>query len=105
MTGIVEITQPLTEIVEIVGVSQVLYDITGPPVGTGSTGAFAFQHIQDTAATVWTMTHSLGWNPAGIVVISDDGYVLDGFGVQYLMPNMSLRLSFDISVAGVAYLS
>ena len=43
--------------------------------------------------------------PAGIVVTSDDGYTLDGFGVQILTPGSVLRLSFDIAVAGTAHLS
>jgi hypothetical protein len=71
----------------------------GPP-GTGS----AFTHIQMVPATVWVITHELGYDPAGALVFSD-GYVMDDFGVQYLVPGLSLRLSFDISLAGVAYLS
>lgn len=60
---------------------------------------------QNVPSTVWLIDHGLGFDPAGIVVVDSDGYALDGFGVQYLIPGQTLRLSFDISVAGVAYLS
>lgn len=56
-------------------------------------------------ATVWTLNHDLGFDPAGVVVIDTDGFQRDGFGVQYLIPGLSLRLSFDIALAGTAYLS
>ena len=82
----------------------------GPPGPQGPKGdpgeaQGAFQHEQSIPATVWTIEHGLGFNPAGIVVTSSDGFILDGFGVQYLVPGQSLRLSFDISVAGVVDLS
>jgi len=75
---------------------------TGPP---GANAAAGYRHDQSTPATVWQITHGLGFDPAGLTVISDDGYTIDGGGVQYLTPGQSLRLSFDISIAGTAYLS
>lgn len=60
---------------------------------------------QNTPSTVWHVEHGLGFDPAGVLVVDADGFQLDGFGVQYLLPGQTLRLSFDISVAGVAYLS
>jgi hypothetical protein len=60
---------------------------------------------QNVPSTVWIIEHRLGFDPAGILVVDADGFQLDGFGVQYLVPGQLLRLSFDISVAGVAYLS
>lgn len=104
MSAIVEITQPLCEIVEISATAGLLFDVTGPPLSTG-TGALGYTHVQSVPATVWTMTHNLGYDPAGIVVIDGTGFYLDWFGVQYLMSNVSLRLSFDIAVSGTAYLS
>lgn len=64
-----------------------------------------FVHHQGTPATVWPITHELGFDPAGVTVIDSDGYLRDGFGVQYIVSGQVLRLSFDISLAGVAYLS
>lgn len=60
---------------------------------------------QNVPSTVWQIDHGLGFDPAGVLVVDADGFQLDGFGVQYLIPGQALRLSFDISVAGVAYLS
>jgi hypothetical protein len=85
----------------------------GPPGAPGPTGAtgpagpsgVGYTHTQSTPGTVWVINHELGFNPAGIVVTSVDGFMLDGFGVQYLTTGESLRLSFDLSVAGVAQLS
>lgn len=70
------------------------------------TAATGYVHSQVTPATVWTpIEHNLGFDPAGIAVIDSDGYIRDGFGIQYLISGSTLRLSFDISLAGVAYLS
>lgn len=74
--------------------------------GGGGGGAFAgYRHEQITPATVWDVTHALGFDPAGLTVVSTDGDVMDGGAVQYLTPGQTLRLSFDISFAGFAYLS
>ncbi len=64
-------------------------------------GAFA----QTTPSTVWVIDHFLGFDPAGVLVVDADGFALDGVGVQYLIPGQTLRLTFDIAFAGVAYLS
>lgn len=68
-------------------------------------GARAYQHTQTTPATVWQINHALGFDPAGLTIISNTGATVDGAAVQYLTPGQSLRLSFDISIAGIAYLS
>jgi collagen triple helix repeat protein len=87
---------------------------TGPAGPTGSTGPAGppgdpalggYRHVQSTPATVWNVTHALGFDPAGLTVVSTDGDVMDGGAVQYLTPGQTLRLSFDISFAGFAYLS
>lgn len=74
-----------------------------PPVDDATPESFVFH--QGTPATIWNIIHELGFNPAGITVIDDDGYLRDGFGIQYTVAGQILRLSFDISLAGVAYLS
>lgn len=72
-------------------------------VNTPTPSAFGFQMAIPTS--VWTITHMLGYDPAGIVVHDDNGNVLDGWTLQYLEPGVSLRLGFDIPSAGTARLS
>lgn len=62
-------------------------------------------YTQSGPATVWTIQHDLGFDPAGVVVVDTDGFQRDGFGIQYMSVGQSLRLSFDIALAGTAYLS
>lgn len=71
----------------------------------GNSTARAYQHSQPVAATVWTIPHNLGFDPAGLAVINTDGVVIDDPAVQYLTPGQVLRISFDTAVAGTAYLS
>lgn len=71
-------------------------------VGTIKTN---YLHTQSSSQTVWTINHNLGYDPAGIVITSVDGYMLDGYVVQYLTPGQSLRISFELSFAGTAVLS
>jgi hypothetical protein len=78
----------------------------GPGLSTGPTvtpGGFIF--YQDSPAAVWQVDHELAFDPAGIAVFSSDGYLCTDYGVQYLVAGRIVRLSFDISIAGVAYLS
>jgi len=70
-----------------------------------NSGPVAYTFSQSVPATVWTIVHRLGFDPAGITVIDADGYQVDGFGTQYLAPGHSLRLAFDIPLSGLAYLS
>lgn len=118
MTDIVEVGGTTGVVVDVQGDSSVdVVDVvsTGPPGPIGPTGpqgpegergeGNAFTFTQSVPATVWTITHDLEYDPGGILVVSEDGFVMDGFGVQVLVPGVSLRLSFDISFAGVAYLS
>jgi hypothetical protein len=75
---------------------------------TGQTGAVAsgsFVFHQSSPGAVWQIGHALGYDPAGITVIDADGYIRDDYGVQYVTSGQLLRLSFDISIAGVVYLS
>ncbi len=102
----VEIPVPAATLFEVVG----RRGETGPAGPAGPPGPPAevvtgYQHTQDEPAAVWLIAHGLGFDPAGITVVSTDGFVMDGFGVQYLSAGATLRLSFDIGLAGVAYLS
>jgi hypothetical protein len=96
--------------------SQLYYvpEVNGVPVvldddprfsGGGVAGPTGYRHDQVVPATVWTISHGLGFDPAGLTVISDDGDTIDGAVVQYLTAGQSMRLSFDVSFAGSAYLS
>lgn len=87
---------------------------TGPPGPQGDPGpqgergemgpGNAYLHAQLVPATVWTIEHDLGYDPGGVTVMAD-GFLIDEFGYQVLVPGFSLRLSFDVSFAGAAYLS
>ena len=98
-------TGAVLDIVDTDGPGLLLVQVGGSRGPQGPAGNGAHTHTQAVAGTVWTITHALGFDPAGIVVTSDDGYTLDGFGVQILTPGSVLRLSFDIAVAGTAHLS
>lgn len=77
----------------------VVVDSSGNPITS------AYVHHQAVAATVWTITHGLGFDPAGQLVVATNGDVLDGYGVQVLSTGASMRLSFDLAFSGTAYLS
>lgn len=116
MSNVVDILggAPESQVVDVgsntVSVIEVITDgppgPAGPPGGPGPPGpsGAAFSHTQSTPATVWTITHDLGYNPGGLVVVAD-GFIMDDFGIQYLTAGESLRLTFDVALAGVAYLS
>lgn len=79
---------------------------SGGGTGGGSGAPSSYVHRQTTPATVWTVTHNLGYDPAGLLVYDvASGALLEGYGVQILTPGVSLRLAFDLSFAGTAYLS
>lgn len=69
-----------------------------------SSGSSSFEFTQNVPSTVWIITHNLGFNPAGILV-------LDAFGNQveaiptYTKNNTTLRLEFSSPVSGTAFLS
>lgn len=103
-TGVIEVLLTTAGTVEIATGPLGERGQRGPAGDTGPAGNTSYAHAQAVSATVWLITHELGYDPAGLLVISD-GYVMDGCGVQVLEPGVSLRLSFDISLAGTAYLS
>ncbi len=100
--AVTEIRTPVVEIVEVHAPIATLYEVIGSDFNPART---AYKHIQTIPATVWTIEHYLGFDPGGVTIIDDDGYHVDGFGIQYLEPGVSLRLSYDIAFGGVAYIS
>jgi hypothetical protein len=73
----------------------------GPPGAAGATGG-AFTFSQGTPATVWTITHNLGYNPAVTATdISGNGIFGD---VKYTSTN-SLTITFSGVIGGYAYMS
>lgn len=62
----------------------------------------SFVHEQTTPSTVWTITHNLGHNPASAQVYDLAlAQQYDEFEVQHLSVNQ-LRISMDVSTAGIA---
>jgi hypothetical protein len=74
--------------------------ITGTS-GTGG-GASSYVHTQSTAATVWTVTHALGYYPS--VRIQDPSFNDLEADVRYTNANV-LTITFSTALTGVAYLS
>lgn len=75
------------------------------PTGTPTGGPGGYLHVQAAPATQWDIDHSLGYDPAGIVVTDSDGFTAMGWGLVYTAPGASVRLTFDIPCAGTARLS
>jgi len=77
---------------------NVTYGTPGPAGISG--GSFTF--TQNNAASVWTITHNLGYNPAVTATdISGNGIFGD---VAFAGPN-ALTITFSGVIAGYAYLS
>jgi hypothetical protein len=64
-----------------------------------------FIFTQAMVATQWTVTHNLGFDPAGVLVLDASGDTVEGAGVIYDTPGVALRVVFDIPLAGSVYLS
>lgn len=64
----------------------------------------SYTHTQVTASNIWVITHNLGFNPAGIVVL--DTANEPWFGDVTYINNNSLQINFNnASFSGKAYLS
>ncbi len=100
--GVVEIRTPATSVVEIPTPISTLFDITGPIFNPAVT---AYLHKQLAPGAVWVVEHHLGYDPGGITVIDDEGYRIEGYGVQYVVPGSRLLIVHDISIMGTAHLS
>lgn len=61
-------------------------------------------HIQNTAASTWTINHNLGYKPAGIRVF--DSANAEWIGAVTYPDNNNILISFgSAAFAGIAYLS
>lgn len=70
-------------------------EITGPPGPPGP----SFVHIQLSAASVWSVTHNLGYYPA-ITVIDTDGHVVYA-DIQHTSINNAV-ITFPVPTLGTA---
>ena len=66
------------------------------------TGADRYIHTQGSAATAWTVTHTLGGHPS-VTVVDSTGTVVIG-GVQY-DSETQVTLTFSAAFSGSAYLT
>jgi hypothetical protein len=78
--------------------------ITAIELGGTGAGALHYTHVQGSAATTWSITHSLGYDPAGVVVKDQEGSVVIGGDIDYVSAD-SLTLTFSAAFSGTAYLS
>jgi hypothetical protein len=62
-----------------------------------------YQHTQSAASATWTITHNLGYYPAGVAVVDSGGSTCLG-DVTYLSLN-ALMVNFAAAFSGSAYLS
>ena len=62
-----------------------------------------YQHTQSSASATWTITHNLGYYPAGVAVVDSGGSTCLG-DVTYLSVN-ALMVNFAAAFSGSAYLS
>lgn len=74
------------------------------PIMPPNPSPFAYRHTQATAATIWTIVHNLGWYPGGIQVEGPSGETITAYEVSHPDIN-TVRLTFNIPMSGVAYLS
>lgn len=70
----------------------------GPP---GVPGGSRYNHTQSTPASVWTVTHNLGYEPLFATVIVAQEDVSDGVDIFHTSTN-SLTISFSQPVSGKA---
>ncbi len=70
------------------------------------TPAQVYQHIQETAASVWTINHGMGMYPAVDVYIEVDGEIVKIMpqAVTYVNP-MVCTLTFSVARSGFATVS
>jgi hypothetical protein len=74
------------------------------PASGGGGGPLAYRHTQGIAATVWLITHGLGYDPAGIHVVDHLGTIHHP-AVSYPTANTTIRFDFLASTRGTADLS
>lgn len=95
----VELEEPdVSEIVRVEGPQGP----AGPKGDPGPTGG-TYIHQQVTPSTTWTIDHNLGFDPAGIRIVTSGGSELEG-AVTYTSPNQVV-VTFSTAFSGTAYLS
>lgn len=70
----------------------------GSPVG-----AVSYEHTQNIPNMNWVIQHGLGYRPAGVKVYDTDDVEMEGL-VVFQSENVMI-LTFDVAVAGTAYIS
>jgi hypothetical protein len=66
-------------------------------------GTLAYQHVQATAATTWTITHNLSFRP-NVTAVDSTGRAIVPGAVDYPSAT-AVTLTFSAAVGGAAYLS
>ena len=79
----------------------------GTPSGGGGTPVpppvLGYRHTQVTASPLWFIPHGLGFRPAGVQVMDDDGNPVEGV---VTFPDLNTTLiQFLVPVRGIADLS
>lgn len=69
-----------------------------------SLGAGAYEHVQVNPLEVWTVQHNLGYRPAGLHIITDDGDEVDPASLAYSSDTVAV-ITFTEPYSGTAYLS
>lgn len=83
-------------------VNQDAPNLVNVRMSSASSVSRRYEHIQGTASTTWTITHTLGGKPQVTIVDSADTHV---FGeVQYLS-NTQVAVTFSAAFSGKAYLT
>jgi hypothetical protein len=71
--------------------------------GGGASGTNSYHHSQGPAASVWLITHNLGFMPN--VTVEDSAHtVIEGGYIEYISANQ-LSITFSAAFSGDAYLS
>jgi len=68
---------------------------------SGNSGSSNYTHVQNVAATTWTVNHNLGRHPRVTIIRASDGAVVYA-AVTHLNAN-SLRIDFSEALAGRVY--
>lgn len=84
--------------------------IVGEPIVIGPADDVSFEqrfqhtHEQTQAQNVWLIEHGLGYDPAGVTVVDEQGN-LHWPVITYPVPNVRIRLDFQTPVRGICRLS
>ena len=63
----------------------------------------SYRHKQNSAASTWNVTHSLGRNPSGITILDSGGTVVEGCVTIVDLNNLTIE--FTAAFGGVAFIS